>query len=315
MYVPKCICLELRSFIVATIPTEIGWRAAFAIGALIALGTLLIRRHIPESPRWLLEQGDTATASKIINSIEQGQVLNIKVKPKKNMKGKKGSNKFVPQIKELFLHYPGRVALGCLLDFSEAAGYYGLLAFLPIFILPNINMEATFIPIFYLIGSFGSLIGGIVVALLLDRIGRKITVPLFYTLAAGSVFLIAGATTTGSWEMVLIAFVVANLFATGSWMSAYPTFSEIFPTSLRSTGIGISVAFGRVGALVAPLIMAYVATAYGITEALIVLAGFWLLGTVTMIPWIIKGVEGKGKSLEELSQPVKTYRGQAENIT
>jgi hypothetical protein len=47
---------------------------------------------------------------------------------------------------------------------------------------------------------------------------------------------------------VLIAFTLANLFATGSWIAAYPTFSEIFLTVLRSTGIGVSVAVGRVGA-------------------------------------------------------------------
>jgi len=48
--------------------------------------------------------------------------------------------------------------------------------------------------------------------------------------------------------LVLIAFIVSNAFATGAWTSAYPTFTELFPTHLRGVGVGISVAAGRIGA-------------------------------------------------------------------
>jgi hypothetical protein len=61
-------------------------------------------------------------------------------------------------------------------------------------------------------------------AVSLDKIGRKITVPAFYALAAMGVLLLATATRTGDWRWVLAAFTLANLFATGSWISAYPTF-------------------------------------------------------------------------------------------
>src|SRR5260370_42278263 len=109
---------------------------------------------------------------------------------------------------------------------------------------------------------------------MLDSIGRKITVPAFYTLAASGVLLLAAATGTGDWRWVLAAFTLANLFATGSWVSAYPTFSEIFPTHLRSTGIGLSVAVGRIGAFIAPLALTIVANAAGMFAALPLLPGF-----------------------------------------
>src|SRR6202022_4257059 len=111
------------------------------------------------------------------------------------------------------------------------------------------------LPWFYLIGNVGALIGGIVAAVLLDKIGRKITVPAFYALAAIGVLLLAAVTRMGDSRWVLVAFALANLFATGSWVSAYPTFSEIFPTHLRSTGIGISVAIGRTGGFLGPFLL------------------------------------------------------------
>jgi nitrate/nitrite transporter NarK len=114
------------------------------------------------------------------------------------------------------------------------------------------------------------------------------------------VLLLARATGTRDWRWVLGAFTLANLFATGSWISACPTFSEIFPTHLRSTGIGISVAVGRIGAFIAPLGLTMVANAAGLSAALALLAAFWLIGVIAMIPWYFRGVEGRGVSLEAL---------------
>lgn len=207
---------------------------------------------------------------------------------------------FWQQSGELIVHHPGRLALGSLLDFSEAAGYYGLFAFLALFILPAVEVRPHFVPWFYLIGNLGALIGGILAAVLLDKIGRKLTVPMFYALAVMGVLLLAAATRSGDWRWVLAAFTLANLFATGSWISAYPTFSEIFPTHLRSTGIGFSVAVGRIGAFVAPVALTIVGNAVGMLPALGLLATFWLIGVIVMVPWYFLGVEGRGMPLEAM---------------
>jgi MFS family permease len=278
---------------------DVGWRAAFGFGAVIALGTGLVRRYIPESPRWLLARGKVEAAEAVVENVEKGRFEN----PAKHAFGFVGStassekhSSFWRQSHELITRYPGRTALGSLLDFSEAAGYYGLFAFLALFILPAVAVPSQFVPWFYLIGN----IGGILAAISLDKIGRKITVPAFYALAAFGVLLLAGGIYTRDWHWVLVAFTLANLFATGSWISAYPTFSEIFPTHLRSTGIGLSVAVGRIGAFFAPLSLTVVANAAGMLAALALLAAFWLIGVIAMIPWYFRGVEGRGMPLEAL---------------
>jgi MFS family permease len=296
-------------FLLNNLPPDVGWRAAFGFGAIIALFTGILRRYIPESPRWLLARGKVQIAEAVVENVEIGRFQ----EPAKLLSGSNSkaaspedNGGFWRQSRALITRYPGRTALGSLLDFSEAAGYYGLFAFLALFILPAVAVPSQFVPWFYLIGNIGALAGGVVAAFSLDKIGRKITVPVFYALAACGILLLAGATSTRDWRWVLAAFTLANLFATGSWISAYPTFSEIFPTSLRSTGIGLSVAVGRIGAFLAPLALTVVANAAGMLAALALLAAFWLIGVIAMIPWYFRGVEGRGISLEALvSQPAK----------
>jgi MFS family permease len=142
----------------------------------------------------------------------------------------------------------------------------------------------------------------------LDRLGRKITVTASYLLAAVAMLIMGAATLAGSAPGVLWTFVLVNFFATMSWVSAYPTFSEIFPTSLRSTGIGFSVAVGHVGAAIAPPALVMVAKHFSIMASFGTLAGAYFAGALVMVPWIFRGPEGRGRPLEVLALDEKPCR-------
>jgi hypothetical protein len=146
------------------LPPDVGWRAAFGFGAVIALGTGLVRRYIPESPRWLLARGKVEAAEAVVENVEKGRFENPAKRSFVFVRSAGSSEKhssFWRQSHELLTRYPGRTALGSLLDFSEAAGYYGLFAFLALFILPAVAVPSQFVPWFYLIGNIGALAGGI----------------------------------------------------------------------------------------------------------------------------------------------------------
>ena len=180
---------------------------------------------------------------------------------------------------------------------------------LPLVVLPRLHIPDQDVPWFFIIGNVGAGIGGLIAAWMLDRAGRKATVTGFYLLAALSMLAMAWATEGGSAQGVMLAFTIANLCATGAWIAAYPTFAELFPTGMRATGIGFSVAFGRIGAAIAPPLLVAVAQAASMTAAFAVIAVFWLIGVAAMVPWSIWGPEGRGRALEALSPEVAVVRG------
>jgi hypothetical protein len=87
-----------------------------------------------------------------------------------------------------------------------------------------------------------------------------------------------------------------------SW-AAYPTFSEIFPTDLRATGIGASVGVGRMGAVIGQILLAEVAVIFSLTTVFVVLGLFWLIGAAAGAAWWVKGVEARGVSVDLLGAP------------
>ena len=59
-------------YFVNALPPSIGWRFAFALGAIIALFSVWARKTLPESPRWLAGRGELGTAESVAHAIANG---------------------------------------------------------------------------------------------------------------------------------------------------------------------------------------------------------------------------------------------------
>ena len=187
-----------------------------------------------------------------------------------------------------------------MLDFAEASGYYGLFAFLPLVVLPALHLAPSQLPLFYLAGSIGALFGGLAAAMLLDRWGRFATVASFYLATALGTIALAFATNLGA--LVLGGRVRAAEPAGDRQLDRRLSgdFGTV-PISLRASGIGASVAVGRIGAMMSPFLVGAVG-ARSMPAALLLLAGFWVLGAAAMPAWRwLGGIEAKGLQLERIA--------------
>ncbi|MGH8994596.1 MAG: MFS transporter [Acidimicrobiales bacterium] len=278
------------------------WRYLFVFGGVVALVVLVFRRRIPESPRWLVARGCHDEAEKILATLEArtGRRPALSHSP-----AVASSDAGLRQgLGELLRHHRGRLALGALLDLAEAFGYYGIFALLSVVVLHQVHISDRAIPFFYIIGNVGGLIGGLSMAAVFDRVGHRLTVGVTYLAAAGGISLLALATASRSAVLVTVAFVVANAAGTAAWTSAYPTFTELFPTHLRGAGVGASVAVGRIGAIVGTLALPTIATHLGATASYLLVIGFWLAGVAAIAVYSRKGgVEPACQPLELIARP------------
>lgn len=283
------------------LPNTVNWRYGFALGGILALLVLYFRRRLPESPRWLMSQGRVEEAEAIVSRLEQAAGIDPAA-PRSLVTAREAAPNLRQALAELFRRYPGRLALGCALDLSEAFGYYGIFAVLSIVVLKRVHYSNAEIPFFFVLGNVGALAGGIMMTVWFDKLGRRWTVGIYYALAAGGVGLLALATSTGSKTWVLLAFILSNAFGTGAWTAAYPTFTELFPTHLRGAGVGLSVGIGRIGAAYGTLYLPSLAVSLGPTASYLLIVGFWLIGLAAITIWTIRGgIEGSGKPLDAVS--------------
>lgn len=274
----------------------LSWRVTLLFGVISGVYGLMARRLIPESPRWLAAHGRTEEADQVVTEITGITSANGYQSTVALRSG--------TALRELWTHYRGRLMFGMALDFSEAAGYYGLFTAMSIFVFSSVTgsvpVSDDALPYYFLIANVGALAGGLLVAWALDKVGRKPTVTFSYTAAALSMLGCAAAASTGSQSIVLVAFTIAAFFATCAWVSAYPTFSELFPTHVRATGIGVSVGVGRTGAIIGQVLLAQLAASFTLTSVFVLLAGFWMVGAIAGVIWWVRGVEARGARLEEL---------------
>jgi MFS family permease len=276
------------------------WRYMFVLGGLLALIVLYFRRRIPESPRWLASRGRGEEAVRIVAALENRPAI---ASSGIMNDGDRGLG-WRQALGELARHYPGRLALGALLDLAEAFGYYGLFALLSVVVLARVHISQQAIPFFYIVGNLGGLAGGVTMSVFFDRLGRRVTIASCYAASAAAVGLLALATATGSSAWVTAAFVLASACGTAAWTSAYPAFTELFPTHVRGVGVGFSVAVGRIGAITGTLALPALATRLGPAASYLLVAAFWLAGVAAITVYSLRGgTEAAGQPLEAVSAP------------
>jgi MFS family permease len=292
------------------IDPALGWRLAFLIGTAIGLVILIMRRWIPESPRWLMTHGFVKEAEAVVRGIQthfSSEVCaNTSERPRVRLRVR-SHTPLAEVARTLFTTYRRRTFIGLLLMGAQAF-FYNAVFFTYALILTNFyGTPAGQIGWYILPFAAGNVLGPIVLGRLFDTIGRKTMIAATYGISGvllavtGYLFsegLLSAQTLTAAWMIVFF-------FASAAASSAYLTVSEIFPLEIRALAIAFFYAIGTgVGGVAGPLLLgalidtgsrSSVALGYALGAALMIAAA---------VGQAIWGVAAERKSLEAVARPL-----------
>ncbi|GGB35546.1 sugar transporter [Flexivirga endophytica] len=295
----------------AVLPADLGWRLAFGLGAVLGLLVLLVRRHVPESPRWLFIHGREDEAERIVGGIEQGveeetgQELSepgdsITVRQRQAIP-------FREIAKVAFTLYPKRAILGLSLFVGQAFLYNGITFDLGTLLGKAYNVSSDRIPIFFILYAVASFLGPVLLGRLFDTVGRKPMIAISYLGSAAAGLILAWVivdSAGGVWgfeAMLMVTFFLASSGAS----AAYLTVSEIFPMETRALAIAFFYAVGTAaGGIAGPLLFGRFIDS---GDTSLIALGFIIGAVVMAVGGVIElffGVNSEGKSLESIATPL-----------
>ena len=275
------------------------WRAAFWIGAVPALFAAYLRKAVPESPRFLDSAGRGEEADHLVQLMEREAGIE-KYKEKEHSDGKIKEIKSHLSLGELWSRkYIRTTIVLWVIWIGINFGYYGFVLWTPSLLMAQgFAMVKSFQ--FTLIMCLAQLPGYFTAAYLVERIGRKKVLSIYFAGTALAAWLFGHA---GSTAQVLAFGCLLYFFSLGAWGCVYAYTPEVYPTVARASGAGWAAAFGRIGAFVAPLTVPVLYKAFGEEKGYGYV--FIILTAVFAVVAIVVAVFGKetmGKSLEEINE-------------
>jgi len=293
-------------------PANIGWRLAFGLGAIFGIFVLLVRRNVPESPRWLFIHGRDQEAERIVGEIEDevqretGQSLPeppgspLKIRQRQSIS-------FREIARVAFTLYPRRAVLGLALFIGQAFLYNGVTFNLGTLLSGFYGVPSAKVPLFFILWALSNFGGPLLLGRLFDTVGRKPMISLTYIGSAVVAVILAVLFVTqtgGVWTFIAVL-AVAFFLASAGASAAYLTVSEIFPMETRALAIAFFYAVGTaIGGITGPLLFGelinsgqrgQVVWSFLIGAAVMAVAGLIEL-------WL--GVAAEQRPLEELALPL-----------
>jgi MFS family permease len=251
--------------VVALVLPSLGWRAVFFVGILPALVVFWIRRDVPESEIWLRRQATRSTSTGSLRILWRKD-----------------------------LRRNGLVATA--MNACGMFGYWGLFTWIPAYLsLPleeggrGLGLMKT--TTWLIVMGLGKWLGYALFGFFADSVGRRRSY-VAYLLVAAALVPLYGITREPRWLLLLGPLVA--FFGTGFFSGFSAIASELFPTEIRATAMGLSYNVGRGLSAAAPAVVGLLATRFGFGAAFLVLAGAFLAGALLalLLP------ETKGRALE-----------------
>ena len=242
----------ISSALAAFVTDSIGWRGLFVVGLLPAAFTLLVRAWVPESPHWLMSQGRKEEARKSL-------AWALRIQPESLPLPDHAPKQEVAAWSELF-KYPKSLAVSWMASIGAQTASYGIGLWAPTLFVLQLNCTPAQAAFLFLWVKLAGIAGRITFAFLSDFIGRRNSGMLCGF--GGTISIIAAGLLhnemIGTVSVFWVLIIIADFFYDGGFAVIGPYLAEVWPTRLRTTGMGSAYGFGGIGKIIGPLGLALI---------------------------------------------------------
>ncbi|SDV50407.1 MFS transporter [Chitinasiproducens palmae] len=302
----------------ATIDPDWGWRLCFLIGAALGLLVLLLRRHLPESPRWLLLHGRVDEAERVVAEIEARAAHGAPLPPVPpgTLRLHARAHTPLPLVFDaLFRRHRQRALVGLALMIGQAFFYNAIFFTYALVLTRFYGVAADRVGWYLLPFAIGNFLGPVLLGRLFDQIGRRVMIASTYALsgilltASGYLFYIGVLDA----RTQTIAWMVIFFFASAAASSAYLTVSETFPLEMRALAIAVFYALGTgLGGVAGPALFGWLIDS---ASRGYVYAGYLLGSALMLVAAAVQarwGVAAERQALESVARPLSAVDDSAE---
>jgi MFS family permease len=279
----------------------LGWRLAFLSGLPIGLLVLVLRRSVPESPRWLLAHGRAHQAAEILRAIERRGPALLSARP--NATQLRTRTGLLETLRLLSGPYRRRALVTMTLMTAQALFYNSVFFSLTLVLMRYYGASASRVGYAFLPIALANFLGPLLLGRLFDTVGRRAMTGGSFILSGlllsltGGLFWLGRLGTAAQIACWVAVFFVASASASAAYLSA----SELFPQEIRASAIAHFYAAGTLlGGVSGPLLFGRIV---GSGSRGLLFAGYGI-GAVAMIAagvvQAIWGVAAEGRSLESL---------------